>query len=203
MIRRPPRSTLFPYTTLFRSHVGERDPDETEPCPAHVTAVEAADTIVGCLANRRPGEAIEISADEMPKGVTTEGIASQQNNVHKQHDRAEGDTKILATGVAVEEEKRLVGVVRENDQENEGRVQEVAVDVLNNEWQETLAAVAVTGLSDGTVRRIRPEALVIRPPVVVTGESKACGKWQNQQRGRERQKSRNPPWPRPLNPGMG
>src|ERR1041384_8387608 len=24
MIRRPPRSTLFPYTTLFRSHVGPR-----------------------------------------------------------------------------------------------------------------------------------------------------------------------------------
>src|SRR5260221_7185452 len=25
MIRRPPRSTLFPYTTLFRSHRGHRD----------------------------------------------------------------------------------------------------------------------------------------------------------------------------------
>src|SRR3712207_7856460 len=25
MIRRPPRSTLFPYTTLFRSHLGEQD----------------------------------------------------------------------------------------------------------------------------------------------------------------------------------
>src|SRR2546422_7812538 len=25
MIRRPPRSTLFPYTTLFRSHVHARD----------------------------------------------------------------------------------------------------------------------------------------------------------------------------------
>src|SRR5438270_3917117 len=25
MIRRPPRSTLFPYTTLFRSHVGLRN----------------------------------------------------------------------------------------------------------------------------------------------------------------------------------
>src|SRR2546427_2359619 len=25
MIRRPPRSTLFPYTTLFRSHVAEQD----------------------------------------------------------------------------------------------------------------------------------------------------------------------------------
>src|SRR5258708_13953637 len=26
MIRRPPRSTLFPYTTLFRSHTARRDP---------------------------------------------------------------------------------------------------------------------------------------------------------------------------------
>src|SRR6266536_2162357 len=26
MIRRPPRSTLFPYTTLFRSNAGRRDP---------------------------------------------------------------------------------------------------------------------------------------------------------------------------------
>src|SRR3712207_8066821 len=29
MIRRPPRSTLFPYTTLFRSH-----PDPDRPAPA-------------------------------------------------------------------------------------------------------------------------------------------------------------------------
>src|SRR2546429_4084920 len=38
MIRRPPRSTLFPYTTLFRSQrVGHRDP-RARPCtrrPAH------------------------------------------------------------------------------------------------------------------------------------------------------------------------
>src|SRR2546430_12284013 len=27
MIRRPPRSTLFPYTTLFRSDLGERPAD--------------------------------------------------------------------------------------------------------------------------------------------------------------------------------
>src|SRR3712207_7664842 len=36
MIRRPPRSTLFPYTTLFRSLV-ERSADlaPSEPCIAH------------------------------------------------------------------------------------------------------------------------------------------------------------------------
>src|SRR6266850_2433504 len=27
MLRRPPRSTLFPYTTLFRSHVRDDDPE--------------------------------------------------------------------------------------------------------------------------------------------------------------------------------
>src|SRR3989442_6114689 len=30
MIRRPPRSTLFPYTTLFRSEVVRRDEHRTE-----------------------------------------------------------------------------------------------------------------------------------------------------------------------------
>src|ERR1022692_1408633 len=45
MIRRPPRSTLFPYTTLFRSHVdqamvhnlrrGERRVEILEPADAH------------------------------------------------------------------------------------------------------------------------------------------------------------------------
>src|SRR3712207_9499514 len=35
MIRRPPRSTLFPYTTLFRSHVAE---ERHEPARARVLA---------------------------------------------------------------------------------------------------------------------------------------------------------------------
>src|SRR3989449_3950002 len=41
MIRRPPRSTLFPYTTLFRSPEEHRDPHErpestAAPCDGHV-----------------------------------------------------------------------------------------------------------------------------------------------------------------------
>src|SRR2546430_4408700 len=31
MIRRPPRSTLFPYTTLFRSAVDAGEPDRPQP----------------------------------------------------------------------------------------------------------------------------------------------------------------------------
>src|SRR3989449_11784105 len=33
MIRRPPRSTLFPYTTLFRSPPGDRRRGGLEACP--------------------------------------------------------------------------------------------------------------------------------------------------------------------------
>src|SRR2546428_1637336 len=35
MIRRPPRSTLFPYTTLFRSPEAQREPAECAVCPKH------------------------------------------------------------------------------------------------------------------------------------------------------------------------
>src|SRR3712207_9416496 len=36
MIRRPPRSTLFPYTTLFRSHdLVDRRPEVAEGRPVH------------------------------------------------------------------------------------------------------------------------------------------------------------------------
>src|SRR5256885_12630877 len=34
MIRRPPRSTLFPYTTLFRSRCSGRSPPARSPRPA-------------------------------------------------------------------------------------------------------------------------------------------------------------------------
>src|SRR3712207_8208508 len=54
MIRRPPRSTLFPYTTLFRSALVEAGADalaaETIPCLAEVEALllELAGTGVPC-----------------------------------------------------------------------------------------------------------------------------------------------------------
>src|SRR3712207_8139951 len=43
MIRRPPRSTLFPYTTLFRSLAAERDAlDERE---VHVVVARAVELV--------------------------------------------------------------------------------------------------------------------------------------------------------------
>src|SRR2546430_4441717 len=40
MIRRPPRSTLFPYTTLFRSHEVERRGDDQFEAPGVASVCE-------------------------------------------------------------------------------------------------------------------------------------------------------------------
>src|SRR3712207_6992881 len=50
MIRRPPRSTLFPYTTLFRSGRGEGVPGEQGPAEAG----EADRRAPGAAGVRRP-----------------------------------------------------------------------------------------------------------------------------------------------------
>src|SRR4051794_41403119 len=53
MIRHPPRSTLFPYTTLFRSRVQRKDP------PGDVLGIAQypADGAPGGPRNARPGRA--------------------------------------------------------------------------------------------------------------------------------------------------
>src|SRR3712207_7967864 len=59
MIRRPPRSTLFPYTTLFRSVVVESD------LLVHVVDATAADPAAQIEAVRRV--LAEIGADHVPE----------------------------------------------------------------------------------------------------------------------------------------
>src|SRR2546429_7111993 len=62
MIRRPPRSTLFPYTTLFRSGYVVELPDQQKSSPL-IDALEARlrnrdglDRAPGDLGARTPGE---------------------------------------------------------------------------------------------------------------------------------------------------
>src|SRR2546430_7034346 len=52
MIRRPPRSTLFPYTTLFRSERAAEPDDEAEL--AHASAIRFADGQSSTRVHHRP-----------------------------------------------------------------------------------------------------------------------------------------------------
>src|SRR2546425_5380900 len=50
MIRRPPRSTLFPYTTLFRSREDQQDPGQSQHQPEQAQRAEPS---VGAEQERR------------------------------------------------------------------------------------------------------------------------------------------------------
>src|SRR5687767_15778920 len=55
MIRRPPRSTLFPYTTLFRSPAVRRDPDRRGPLPRRSARDLAQHVLHAARAAPHPG----------------------------------------------------------------------------------------------------------------------------------------------------
>src|SRR2546427_2211146 len=69
MIRRPPRSTLFPYTTLFRSQVGRA----TDPAGAHESSLQRPEVLARGL--DRDGE---------PSGEYLDRKSTRLNSSHSQ-----------------------------------------------------------------------------------------------------------------------
>src|SRR2546426_3235125 len=77
MIRRPPRSTLFPYTTLFRSKAGQRlEPEEARQLVARLlTATLPAHDVHG-----RP-TIVQLPKDELRSEEHTSELQSPCNLV--------------------------------------------------------------------------------------------------------------------------
>src|SRR3712207_7286378 len=74
MIRRPPRSTLFPYTTLFRSSVRPAltPSHHDDPCPTLARAGAA-----GCP---QPGDVGKLSLGQTPGGTHRQDRKSTRLN---------------------------------------------------------------------------------------------------------------------------
>src|SRR3989449_11783578 len=69
MIRRPPRSTLFPYTTLFRSHVLEREEDR------RLAAV------VGVLVPRPGRDCEEVAARPVETDAVNDAVTGSRDHM--------------------------------------------------------------------------------------------------------------------------
>src|SRR3712207_7738733 len=77
MIRRPPRSTLFPYTTLFRSS-SLRHADAEVSALEHECQLEVAKSCIG----GGPGEHVHVLAGSVPRsGENTSELQSRQDLV--------------------------------------------------------------------------------------------------------------------------
>jgi hypothetical protein len=77
------------------------------------------------------------------------------------------------------------------------------VDVLNDQWQESLSAIALSWFTDRAGGRIGPEALVVGSSVVVAGESEAGWKWKDEESRGEWKKSGKPRRSSAVDPGVG
>src|SRR2546429_5778179 len=77
MIRRPPRSTLFPYTTLFRS---SQELPVHSPGPAH-RAARADSYLLARCPKRRSGEAGDFQCLAFLRG-SEEHTAELQSRLH-------------------------------------------------------------------------------------------------------------------------
>src|SRR5450759_2265652 len=104
----------------------------------------------------------------MSERMASQRVAAEQDDVDGEYDRSEPDPEFLAACVYIEEPHRPVHIAGEDNEKGQRHVEEVAVDVLNHEWEEFFAAIARAGLAHGAVRRVGPEALVVRSPIAVS-----------------------------------
>src|SRR2546430_11615771 len=74
MIRRPPRSTLFPYTTLFRSRIA---PHDVQLQPRGV----GAEDLTGVDARDREAGAVAVEAEDRP---AVDRKSTRLNSSHSQ-----------------------------------------------------------------------------------------------------------------------
>src|SRR3712207_324119 len=86
MIRRPPRSTLFPYTTLFRSKILEAC-DAGRPVVATTTGVEGLERLVdrGVLVADEPEGLARLVLDLLADGDRAAAIGRQGHDAVAAH----------------------------------------------------------------------------------------------------------------------
>ena len=64
----------------------------------------------------------------------------------------------------------------EKDQENQREIQKIAVNVLDDEGEGTLAEIFFARFADGARRRVGPERFVVCAAIVVTSEAESAGR---------------------------
>ena len=70
-------------------------------------------------------------------------------------------------------------VIRQDQNEQERQIEKIAMHVLHDERERTLAPVALTRLTYSACRRIGPERFVVSATIIITGEPEATRRPKN------------------------
>src|SRR4029077_7856021 len=82
-----------PHRAHPHIQIGKRDREEAAPGKQHVASVQATHAIVYSLAGWRPRLPIAKVADQMPKGVASRSVGTQQHEVRQQDESADANAK--------------------------------------------------------------------------------------------------------------
>src|SRR3712207_7030219 len=101
MIRRPPRSTLFPYTTLFRSH-------------HHEAEDEMFLVVKGSMTMKLRDRDVEVGAGEfiiIPRGVEHMPVATEEAHVDRKSTRLNSSHANISYAVFCLKKKKIIPLI--------------------------------------------------------------------------------------------
>jgi hypothetical protein len=120
--------------------------------------------------------------------MAAEYVTAEKNNVHHQDEASHPNPE------AVGKTKGHDCVIKQKSPNQVGEAQKVTMEILHDQGEASLAQIRLAWFTDCARRRIGPERLVIRAPVVVTGEPEEARDPKDEKRGREVQKTGIPGW---------
>src|SRR5258708_30320618 len=108
----------------------------------------------------------------MTQRVTGKSVEGQQDNVGQHDQRAQPDTEDRR-GLGNRKEKCFAGVVPQERQKQNRRVQEITMDVLQDEWKRSLPRVfAFAAFAHRATRRIQEKCAIVSLAIVIAGSAK-------------------------------
>src|SRR5688572_28629359 len=116
----------------------------------------------------------------MPERVAAKGEASEQHDIEREHKSAKAHPEGSFAGGWIEKPERFPDIDREKNDKQEREVEEIAVHVLHDQREGTLAEIRFSRFAHGAGRRIGPERLVIGAAIVITGEPQSARRPENE-----------------------
>src|SRR5262249_51553853 len=156
----------------------------TWPRPAHMAPIKAANAAVDLLSNRRLGQSVETSTNQVPQRMATKRVARDQYHINGEHQGSDADSKDLLPGSWIGKPHPVPNIVREDQDEDQRQVQEIAMDILNDQRERALTPIVRSRFAHRARRGIGPERFVVGPTVVVAGKAKPGGRPNDQERRR-------------------
>jgi hypothetical protein len=120
----------------------------------------------------------------MAERVAPKRVSGKQQEIDQEDNGTDSHTEGDIPRGRVREPEGLPTVVGEENEIDDPQIHEVTMNILDQERKEIFTPVACTAFSHRARRRVHPESPVIRPAIVIAGQSEPGRRPQNQNRRR-------------------